>query len=205
MLQAGAGAGTREVIVRAALEIAAGGGWEDASLRAVRQRAGVSNGSLFHHFPTRRDLTAAVVAAGLDDHQRLLLAALGSNAERGVTDAVRRHLVWVEENPAVARLLLSAPPDLLRASVSEDVLDGSRRFFDAVADWLSAHGWRQRPQLRVVLALWIGPAQECSRNWLAAPDTWSLAEVADDVADGAWAALKPWLTKPKTRRGKATP
>lgn len=82
---------TREAIVRAAVACAATGEWERTSLPAVRQRAGVSNGSLFHHFPTRQDLTAAVVASGLGEHHRVLLAELGEDATASVTGEVRRH------------------------------------------------------------------------------------------------------------------
>lgn len=71
---------TRTAIVTAALGLAAEGSWESTSLQQVRRRAGVSNGSLFHHFPTRDDLTAAVVAAALTDHQDALLAELVNDA-----------------------------------------------------------------------------------------------------------------------------
>jgi len=187
------GQGTRQAIVQAAVTCAAAGEWESTSLQAVRRRAGVSNGSLFHHFPTRQDLTAAVVAAGLGEHQRVLLAMLGDDARAGVRGVVHRHVRWVLDNAALARLLLGAPAELLRASVPEAVLEDNRRFFTAVSAWLQEHGWSRQPELRVVVALWIGPAQECSREWLAAPARWSLPSVANDLADGAWAAVSPLL------------
>lgn len=179
--------------MQAAVACAAAGEWEGTSLQAVRQRAGVSNGSLFHHFPTRQHLTAAVVTAGLQDHQEALLMLLGPGPETTVTGVVRRHLRWVEDNPALARLLLTTPPPQLRASVPDDVLRENRRFFATVAAWLHEHGWPAEPELRVVNALWLGPAQECSRLWLAEPDVWSLQAAAGDLADGAWAALRPLL------------
>lgn len=194
--------GTRDAIVQAAVACAAAGDWERTSLQVVRQRAGVSNGSLFHHFPTRHDLTAAVVAAGLEEHQRVLLAELTGDAEVGVTGVVRRHLRWVQDNVALARMLLGAPADVLRAAVPEAVLEDNRRFSIAVSTWLQEHGWTRAPELRVVVALWIGPAQECSRLWLAEPAAWQLQSVADDLAAGAWAALHPLLadSSDRTRR-----
>lgn len=54
-MNAGAGRWLREAgqpaIVDVALACALEAGWETTSLQAVRVRAGVSNGSLFHHFP----------------------------------------------------------------------------------------------------------------------------------------------------------
>ena len=188
MLQTG---GTRDIIVQAAVACAGAGDWEGTSLQAVRKCAGVSNGSLFHYFPTRQDLTSAVVAAALEDHHRVLLAELGADAEDGVTGVVRRHLQWVRDNPGIARLLLGTPLAMLRAAVPEAALEDSRRFHTAVSAWLSEHDWAQRPQLRVVLALWIGPAQECSRLWLAEPEVWPLLSVADDLASGAWPPCSP--------------
>ncbi len=184
---------TREAIVRSAMDCVVAGAWDSTSLQEVRQRAGVSNGSLFHHFRTRTDLTAAVVGAALEEHQRLLLAELDEEAELGVTRVVRRHLRWVQDNPEVARLLLGASPEVLRRSLSTPVVDGNRRFFAALAEWLHEHGWRERVGLPVLLALWIGPAQEFSRQWLAAEDATPLTAAGDDLAHGAWAALRPLL------------
>lgn len=188
------------MIVQAAVACAAAGEWESTSLQAVRQQAGVSNGSLFHHFPTRQDLTAAVVSAGLHGHQQVLLAALAPGPRTAVTGVVRRHLQWVQENPALARLLLAAPPQALRASVPDAALEDNRRFFASVAAWLHKHGWRGAPELRVVNALWLGPAQECSRLWLAELGAWPLQAAADDLAAGAWSALSPMLHDNDDRR-----
>jgi AcrR family transcriptional regulator len=192
VLQSG---GTRDAIVRAALECAASGNWEATSLHAVRQRAGVSNGSLFHHFPTRQALDAALVAAALEQHQEALLAQLSPDPDPEAAEAavVRRHLQWVQDDPEVARLLLHAPPDVLRAAVTAPALESNRAFFHSVGTWLERHGWSGRPGLFVVLALWIGPAQEYSRQWLAGPRATALLDVADDLAEGARAALVPLL------------
>ncbi len=183
---------TRDSIVEAALACALEGHWATTSLQDVRRRAGVSNGSLFHHFPRRDDLTAALAAAALADHRFFLLTALAPDAEAGVTGVVRRHLRWVRENPELARLLLATPPDVLRAAVPAAAVEADRRFFDAVAGWLRERGWPGRPALPVVLALWTGPAQEYARLWLGAPGTDLDADGAD-LARGAWSALAPLL------------
>lgn len=169
-------------------------GWEATSLQAVRQRAGVSNGTLFHHFPTRADLAAAVVAAGLGGHQDAMLHELraAGTAAGGVRAVVVRHLRWVEDNQQLARLLLAASPEVLRAGLNAAALTANRAFFAEVAGWLRGAGWSGAPDLTVLVALWIGPAQEYTRGWLAAPHT-PLAAVAAALADGAWHALQPLL------------
>jgi AcrR family transcriptional regulator len=174
-------------------------------MQAIRSRAGVSNGSLFHHFRTRQDLAAAVVGEALEEHQRVLLCELDDDAELGITSAVRRHLRWVDENRQVARLLLTAPPDVLRSALSGPVLDSNRRFFAKLDRWLSEHGWRDQVPLSVVLALWIGPAQEFSRQRLSRDeDANSEPNAADALAAGAWAALRPLLREPQTMRTRET-
>ncbi|ABD11678.1 TetR family transcriptional regulator [Frankia sp. CcI156] len=189
---------SRARLVDAAVACVLEQGWEATSMQAVRRRAGVSNGSLFHYFPTRGDLAAAVVGAGLADHQGALWGELHTSTgpRDGVTRLVTRHLRWVEEHPRLARLLLTAPVDVLRGSIDERTAADNRGFFAAVADWLRGHGWSDRPDLAVVVALWIGPAQEYSRHWLARP-AGSPTLVADDLADAAWRTLGPLLTPRK--------
>ncbi len=198
--------GSREAIMRSARQCVVEGTWDRTSLQEVRQRAGVSNGSLFHHFRTRQDLTAAVVGEALEEHQRVLLSELDGDPESGITAAVRRHLAWVDDNRHIARLLLTAPPDVLRMSLSGPVLDSNRRFFTQLGRWLREHGWHEQVPLPVVLALWIGPAQELSRQRLAQDDDASVSDAADALAAGAWAALRPLLydTAVTTRRRQET-
>ncbi|MDN5861535.1 MAG: TetR/AcrR family transcriptional regulator [Pseudonocardia sp.] len=182
------------MIVMAALACVREHGWEATSMQAVRERAGLSSGSLFHHFPTRADLAAAVVTAGIADHQAVLTQALGAaeGAEDGIRRAVVRHVHWIEDNPQLARLLLLSPPDVLRRMLDEAALDAKRGFAAAIGAWLSRHGWSGTPELAVVVALWIGPAHEYARGRLDSP-TAPTAPIAEALADGAWRAVRPHL------------
>ncbi|WP_448639157.1 TetR/AcrR family transcriptional regulator [Geodermatophilus sp. URMC 63] len=185
----------RRVIVEAALSSARESGWDGTSMQDVRLRAGVSNGSLFHHFPTRQDLESAVVAAGLLDHDAVVLAALdaAAGAPDGVREVVRRHLAWMADNPRIALLLLSARPAALREALPAAVTEDNRRLFAEVAGWLRRHGWTGEPALPVVTALWLGPANEVARGWLTADGAEPTGVVAAVVADAAWHALRPHL------------
>ena len=183
----------REAIISAALACAAEVGWGATSLQAVRQRAGVSNGTLFHYFPTRQHLETAALAAGLAGHQSALLAELetSSSARDGVVRVVQRHLRWVQDHQELAQLLLAQQPQTLRVDLDETALEANRRFFAEVADWLRAHGWSGQPELAVLVALWIGPAQDYVRGWSSLPE--HPLEAASALAEGAWRALDPLL------------
>ncbi|GAA4709965.1 hypothetical protein GCM10023215_59630 [Pseudonocardia yuanmonensis] len=194
------------MIIEAALASVEERGWEATSMQAVRERAGVSNGALFHHFPTRADLASAVVVAGLADHRAVLLQAL--HAAEAAEDAVRRvvvrHLRWIEDNPQLARLFLFSPPELLQSMLDEAALDAKRGFAAEIDTWLRDHGWPGTPELAAVVALWTGPAHEYARGWLASPRS-SLSPVADLLAAGAWRAVQPVLGPPAARSTGSLP
>jgi AcrR family transcriptional regulator len=194
---------SRASIIEAALACTVENGWEATSLQAVRERARVSNGTLFHHFPTRQHLKDAVVAAGLADHQEVLLEQLrtAESARAGVMNLVLRHLQWLHDNRKLARLLLFTPPQELMAELDDAAMSASRRFVADIAEWLRSNGWRGNPELPVVNALWIGPAQDYARGWLATRDQ-DLEVVAPILAEAAWNAVRPLLRRPRGARAK---
>lgn len=196
----------RAAIVDAALACMAEHGWEATSMQTVRERAGVSNGTLFHHFPSRQRLASAVLAAGLAGHQDALLGVLrtGGRADDVVRGTVLRHLRWIEVNRPLARLLLATPTEVLRAELDAPALAANRDFFAAIDDWLRRQGWSGTPELPVLLALWIGPAQEYARGLLTAPHP-PAGPAAQALADGAWHALSPLLQQETPEEGAGDP
>jgi AcrR family transcriptional regulator len=173
--------------------------------RSARERACVSNGTLFHHFPTRQHLKNAVIAAGLADHQEVLLEQLrtADSARTGVMNLVLRHLQWLHDNRELARLLLFTSPQTLIAGLDDSAMAATRQFVADIDDWLRSHGWRGRPELPVVNALWIGPAQDYARGWLGSSDR-DLAVVAPIFAEAAWNAVRPMLRRTRGVRAGAT-
>src|SRR3712207_1436731 len=91
---------TAERILTAALPLFVAHGYAGASLERVRRDAGVSNGSLYHHFPRRVDLAACLFNDGMRLCQRVVVRAVtaGAPAERVVRTVVAEHLRWVEEH-----------------------------------------------------------------------------------------------------------
>ena len=181
--------------MQAAISTARELGWDAVSTRNVRLRAGVSNGSLFHHFPTRRDLELAVVASALAEHQAIVLAALdrADDVRQGVRNVVLDHLAWIAENRQIAVLLLGALPGQLGSELPESALAASRDFFVRVQNWLRRSGWSGDPDLLVLDSLWMGPANDYARAWLTTDQPNPAPATADALAHGAWHALRPHL------------
>lgn len=95
---------TRARLVEAALELLEEGGYGAASVQAIADRAGVSAGALYRHFPSkadlfvdvfrdaaRRDLTAIDEAAATGTCVERLEAAVAAHARRALR---RRRLAW---------------------------------------------------------------------------------------------------------------
>src|SRR5689334_6572093 len=98
---------TRDKLLDAAAAVFYEHGYSAASMDQVRQAAGVSNGSLYHHFPTKAALADALYVQTLHDFHAVLLAPIAREvtAEAGVKALVRAHVNWVLKNPQRAALL----------------------------------------------------------------------------------------------------
>lgn len=159
-----------------------------ATLDEVRREAGVSVGALYHHFPDKAALAAAVYAQALGDYQAGFVAMLRrhGSAEGGIRGGVEHHLRWVVAHRGEAALLLGDRLD------SAALRDSNREFLSAIRDWWRPHqvyGVLQAMQPGITAALWLGPAQEFTRYWLAGGETKLPRGAVKAFADAAWAAL----------------
>ncbi|UMB72405.1 TetR/AcrR family transcriptional regulator [Mycobacterium paraterrae] len=160
-----------------------------ATLDEIRRDADVSVGALYHHFPDKPTLAAAVYAQVMAEYQAGFLVMLRRHdtAENGIRGGVAHHLRWVAANRSEAALLLG---DRLRSPALDD---SNRSFFAAVGDWWRPHhgyGVLRPMQGSVTAALWFGPAQEFSRYWIAGDEPRMPRGVIATFADAAWASLR---------------
>lgn len=159
------------------------------TLDEVRREAEVSVGALYHHFPDKPALAAAVYAQLITEYQTGFVAMLRDHdtAEGGIRGGVVYHLRWVIEHRGEARLLLGDRLD------SAALRDSNRDFFAAVRDWWRPHhtyGVLRPMRLGITAALWLGPAQEYSRYWIAGVEAKMPRDAAETFATSAWAALR---------------
>ncbi|MGO9789961.1 MAG: TetR/AcrR family transcriptional regulator [Solirubrobacteraceae bacterium] len=184
------GAGARERLLDAALAKFDADGALGATLEDIRRHAGVSVGALYHHFPDKAGLAGALYAELNADFQEGFLAELRSraSAEDGVKAGVRFHLRWVSANRSAAAFLLGGRP-------ADDALlrERNRAFFAEATAWWQLHvhyGVLRDLPFDLIHALWLGPAQEYTRHWIAGRARRVPASVAGVLADAAWQTLK---------------
>ncbi len=108
------GAATRDQLVAVATRLFAARGFDDTSIEAVLVEAGVSRGSLYHHFKGKDALFEAVLEAVETDVGRRTLAA--TEGATTAADALRAGcLAWIElaGDPVVQQIVLIDAPSVL--------------------------------------------------------------------------------------------
>jgi AcrR family transcriptional regulator len=189
----------RERILEAATRRFVRDGVLAARIEDIRRDADVSVGAVYHHFPNKQALHAEAFVRALADYQAGFVDALqgGEGAEGGVKGVVRHHLSWVAANRDAAALLHGQNPSGKHAAAQ--LAEQNRAFFTAILRWWRLHagyGALRELEPAPLYALWLGPAQEYCRHWLAGRDSKlpgaaaAPGAVADDLAEAAWAVLK---------------
>jgi AcrR family transcriptional regulator len=159
------------------------------SLDDIRQEAGVSVGALYHHFSDKAGLFDALYLDLTKQFQAGFLAELRSHAtaQEGIEAGVRFYLRWVIRNRPAAGILLGYHPD------DAVLAEPNRRFFADVMAWWLTHvhyGTLRILPPELIHALWLGPAQEYTRHWLAGHAKRPAGSLADTLAHAAWKTLK---------------
>lgn len=158
-------ASRREQLLEAAVELAAGRDLTGLSVQEIAAHAGVSEGLLYHYFPTKQALVAAAVeraaAALLDD---LGTATSGGTPREQLEAGLDAYLAHVRSQPTGWRALLAARTGEL-AAVATAVEERSSALVLRVLGVEEAG-----PPLVVALAGWAALEREACLAWLDRPD-----------------------------------
>jgi AcrR family transcriptional regulator len=122
-----AAADRRELIIEAARESFAEGGYHRTSLDAIAERAGVSKALLYEHFASKRELHAAMLEAHVHELIERIEAAL-VDAEPGegrLRAGLEAFFDFIEERRGAAAIML-------RNSGDPDVAEWLARLRDAI-------------------------------------------------------------------------
>jgi AcrR family transcriptional regulator len=197
-------ADTSQRILEAALSCFVAMGYEQTTTARIREQSGVSNGALFHHFPTKEAIADALYVEAMASYQEglwELLRGRPRSARAAVRGTIAHQLQWTEANPDRARFLY------MRGHLDWDSPQGerlhklNRDLADAYRDWMAPlieSGWVRRMSMLVLTAVVTGPVHAISRRWLAGQLQAPLASYLDELADAACAAV---TGKPSHVRG----
>lgn len=168
----------RQTILDAAHAVFAARGYRGGSLQDVADRAGMSQTSLLHYFPSKRDLLMSV----LERRDEITSGAFPDDMEEGLADSVIRTALYNEGIPGVIELYTV----LCAESVTDE--HPGRDYFTERYERLRASYGRRFAELAAVgrlrpgvdpdeaamslVALWDG----LQTQWLLAPDDVDVAE-----------------------------
>ncbi len=124
----------RELILGAALDAFAEGGYRETTLDHVAERAGVSKALIYEHFSSKRDLYREILETWVGELLGRVLSAAtaaGEQSEDRLVAGLDGFLGFVEERRDAWRLLI-------RHRASDDVSETFDRLFEEVARIIGA-------------------------------------------------------------------
>lgn len=187
-------AGARDDLLTAALAVFDRDGFEGATVAAIRERAGASNGSFFHFFNSKRELAGTLFLEILRRYHITMLDVIEPppGAEDGIARLISTHLAWVVDNRREANFLF----EISRSEWAQDVRDArmarNATVAEGVAAWrapLVASGDLLPMKASLFMSQIIGPAQFVCRAWLSGRDPTDPRDHADTLIACAVRAL----------------
>jgi len=136
----------RDAMLDAAEQLAAEGGVTAVTIRAVSERAGISNGAIYHAFGSRGGLVGRAWVRAARRFLALQREAVDTEDDpvRAVVAAADTPAVFSEQYPSSARLWLSIPRDELIGEAPADVQADLRALESELRDML----------IRLSIAMW---------------------------------------------------
>lgn len=165
-------AGARDDLLIAALAVFDRDGFEGATVTTIREQAGVSNGSFFHFFGSKRELAGTLFLEVLRRYHIAMLDVIDPppGASEGISRLIRTHLAWVVDHRREANFLF----EISRSEWAKDVRDArgaqNSTLMDGIETWrapLIARGELMEMSAAMFASQIIGPAQFFCRGWLS--------------------------------------
>ena len=201
----------REQLLARATELFATHGYDELSMAKIARAAGISKPLLYHYFRSKRDLFAAALGQGAEEHLRRIEADATLTPAEQLRAGLAAYLDWVEANSgAYEKLIRSAGiPD-----VREIIDDVRERTAQRVLAGLHPDG-PPPPRLRAAVRAWLWYMDGVCLDWvregdLAREDVEGLllgtllgALAAADVDASVLAGAAP--RRGRARRGSVSP
>jgi AcrR family transcriptional regulator len=195
------GAQRRERILDAAAEGFAARGFHATSIGEIAAAAGITKPVVYDHFPSKRELFVELMEGARDEltSRGAEIMARDAPPEERVRAAIDAFFGYVEEHPAAARVLFTAPkgePDLFEAARAVQAEAAARiaALFAAEPDLLPGVPDRER---------WIELSVEFLKQGMHGLAEWwgdhprvPRGELVDAVMDLVWVGLRAQFSSP---------
>ena len=193
-------AALRARVIEAALACFAENGYGAVSVETIRNAAGVSVGSLYHHFDSKASLASAVYTEALRRYHAALLEVLGRNpdAADGVRSLIEAHHHWVSANPDWAGFMISAGDLAEIKAEAADHAVANDQLITALIEWaqpLMDDGQLASFNPLVFTSVLFGPSYFHTRVTLRRSADTPSTEVAADFAAAAWRTTRGATTR----------
>jgi AcrR family transcriptional regulator len=173
----------REQLLDAAVELAAGRDLTALSVQDIAEHAGVSEGLLYHYFPTKDALLVAAVQRAADAMLAALDGVVRGSSAQTLAEGLAAFLDHVQADPTGWHAVLQARTGRL-AEIGAAVEEHARRLT------LTGLGVEQAsPLLQVALDGWAALEREACLTWLRHPEL-PRAAVEDLLTTSFFAALE---------------
>jgi AcrR family transcriptional regulator len=186
---------TRTRILDAALACFNESGYEQTTIARIRERSGVSNGALFHHFASKEAIAGALHVDAITSFQQglwELLARKPRSLRAAVRGSISHQLQWIEGNEERTRFLYMRGYLDWDSPAGAQLVELNRNLAQAYRDWMAPllDSGEVRPMsMLMITAIVTGPVHAIARRWLAGHLGSPLHSYRDELADAACAAL----------------
>lgn len=186
---------TRTRILDAALACFLEVGYEQTTIARIRGRSDVSNGSLFHRFPTKEAIADALYLESIADFQDglwRLLAQRPRSLRAAVRGTIAHQIEWIEANVDRARFVYMRGTLEGETPGSAELEEMNRKLASAYQAWLRplvGSGAARPMSMLVLTAVVTGPTHAIARRWLAGQVASPFHDYLDELAEAACAAI----------------
>jgi AcrR family transcriptional regulator len=182
--------GTRDRLVRAALELFTTRGYHGSTTPQIAARAGIAEGTIYRHFESKSHLLNEIYRAGI----RLLAATLrqepaGLSCQGRLRRLASEWRVLASQNPPLVKFIFSTDLEQLLDHKSRDARRSFRFELEKVIAAGKSAGEIRAGSVELWTELWLRLITLVLER--TATDDWPLDHpAADQVLDGAWEAIR---------------
>lgn len=186
---------TKQDILSSALDCFISKGVEQTTIADIRDKSGISVGSIYHHFANKENIAVHLYLSALADHSTIQEQALSgsSTAQEGVKAVVCCYVDWITDHPDWARFVFRYRAMVENSALAEEHEAQRKAHFQRLIAWFSPYIDNQEIKklpFEVYHSLIIGPAQDFALRWLAGKTRGELSDYRDLYAEAAWQAIK---------------